>query len=46
MEGFNPKKNTEKGGLIISLTNKKSFELIKGHRAIQYDDYYIIFGNS
>ena len=32
--------------LILSLTNKKSFNLLNGKRAVTYDDYFLIFGNS
>jgi hypothetical protein len=45
--GFWPNQPSDSDGLLISLTNKKVFTLAtQNQRAITYDDYYIIFGNS
>jgi hypothetical protein len=33
-------------GLLLSLWRKMTFEVQKGKRAVTYDDFYIIFGNS
>jgi hypothetical protein len=45
--GFIPKAKSEKSGLLFSLTNQKCFELSKPNRkAITYDEFNIIFGNS
>lgn len=41
-----PKSIASDGGLIISLSNKKSFKCLPEKRSVVYDDYYIIFGNS
>jgi hypothetical protein len=44
---FKPKMVSDKDALIFSLTNRKAFEpLERNHRAITYDDYFLIFGNS
>jgi hypothetical protein len=44
---FKPKQISKDAGIIISLTNKKHFTLIDpSKKAIVYDDYFIIFGNS
>lgn len=44
---FDSKSHSSKDGLIISLTNEKTFTLVQpNRRAITYDDFYIIFGNS
>jgi len=44
---FQPKMVSEKDGLIFSLTNRKIFEpLERNRRAVAYDDYFLIFGNS
>lgn len=44
---FDSKEPSKKDGIIISLTNEKYFTLVKPNtRAITYDDFYIIFGNS
>jgi hypothetical protein len=46
-DSFAPQKKSEGKGLIISLTNKEVFNLQENNRkAILYDDYYLIFGNS
>jgi hypothetical protein len=38
---------SSKDAMIISLTNRKVFRLaVANYRAISYDDYYLIFGNS
>ena len=39
-------KAPNKGGVIMSLTNKLSFELTPGKRSVTYDTYFLIFGNS
>lgn len=45
--GFRPKKISDKSGLLFSLTNRKMFVLVEENKkAITYDDYYLIFGNS
>ena len=45
--GFIPKKKSDKSGLLFSLTNKQCFELSQPNRkAITYDEFNIIFGNS
>ena len=42
-----PKMQSNKDGLILSISNKSSFELVEpNRRAVTYDNYYIIFGNS
>lgn len=42
-----PKMVSDRDGLIISLTNRKFFTLVaENKRAIIYDEYYLIFGNS
>ncbi len=44
---FTPKMSSKKDGLIFSLTNRKVFDLmVPNTRAISYDDFYLIFGNS
>lgn len=44
---FESKLSSTKDGLIISLTNQTYFTLVeRNRRAITYDDFYIIFGNS
>lgn len=44
---FQPKMVSDKDGLIFSLTHRKAFEPIeRNRRAIAYDDYFLIFGNS
>lgn len=45
-EAFSP--NGIKGGLglILSLWGQMTFEVKQKQRAISYDDYYLIFGNS
>jgi hypothetical protein len=30
----------------MSLSDRKTYNLIEGKKAITYDDYYLIFGNS
>ena len=45
--GFIPKTKSDKSGLLFSLTNKQCFELSQPNRkAITYDEFHIIFGNS
>lgn len=43
---FYPKVNASDAGLLLSLTNCKTFRCQEGKKAITYDEYYIIFGNS
>jgi len=44
---FYPKMESKYDGLIISLTNRKVFTpVIPNKRAIAYDDFFVIFGNS
>lgn len=44
---FYPKMVSKYEGLIISLTNRKAFStLVKNEKAIVYDEFFIIFGNS
>ena len=44
---FYPKMISEKDGLIISISSKSFFELReKNRRAIAYDDFFLIIGNS
>ena len=44
---YHPKMVSDKDGLIFSLTNKKVFELRElNKRAIAYDDFFLIVGNS
>jgi hypothetical protein len=44
---FRPKGSGDGDGLIISLSNRKVFEPVQARsRAIVYDDFYLIFGNS
>lgn len=44
---FLPGTMSQKDGLIFSLTNRKSFYLKKAStKAISYDDFFLIFGNS
>ena len=33
-------------GILMSITNRKVFPLIKGKRPVTYDNYFMIFGNS
>jgi hypothetical protein len=41
------KRQSQKTGLIMSLTNREVFTLAEQNkRAATYDEYYIIFGNS
>ena len=39
-------KTLDKDGLLISLSNREIFCLEPGARALNYDDSFIIFGNS
>ncbi len=40
-------KASDREGIIMNLTRKEVFYLVeRNRRAISYDDYYIIFGNS
>lgn len=44
---FRPKTTADKTGLIMSLTRKKCyFQIEHNKKAIIYDDFYVIFGNS
>jgi hypothetical protein len=44
---FYPKMNSTKNGLIISITGREYFGLkIANKRAIAFDDFFLIFGNS
>ena len=44
---FYPKVISDRDGLLMTLTYQNAFELkTPNKRAITYDDYYIIFGNS
>lgn len=43
---FFPKSEANDVGLLLSLTNYGSYRCLEGKRAITYDEYYIIFGNS
>jgi hypothetical protein len=44
---FYPKMTSDRNGIIFSLTNRKCYDLAQHNKkAISYDDYYIIFGNS
>ena len=44
---FYPQKISTQDALIISITNQETFRLIdKCKRAITYDEYFLIFGNS
>jgi hypothetical protein len=46
-DSFKPSGEPSKGtGLIMSLTSGKVFKLLGDKKAISYDDYYMIFGNS
>jgi hypothetical protein len=46
-EGPILRRSSDRDGLILSLTNRKYFTLLEhNRRAITYDEYYIIFGNS
>ncbi len=38
--------STTEGGLILSLTAQKSFELLPGKKSVSYDTFFLIFGNS
>ena len=33
-------------GLLLSLWNQETFEVIQGRKAVTYDDFFMIFGNS
>ena len=35
-----------KGGIILSLTEKKCFQTVAGKRSLSYDSFFLIFGNS
>lgn len=38
---------SDRNGLLFSLTKKEVFELVEQNkRAVVYDEYYVIFGNS
>jgi hypothetical protein len=39
-------KNLDKDGLLISLSNREVFTLDPGCKAINYDENFLIFGNS
>lgn len=41
-----PKNMSDGLGLIVSLTNRRCFELFPGKKAVKYDNQYLIFGNS
>ena len=42
-----PNKNTvSKGGVIMSLSNRKSFPLLNGKNSMTYDEFFLIFGNA
>jgi hypothetical protein len=44
---FIPKKVSDADGAIFSVTNRKVFTLSEPNRkAISYDEYFLIFGNS
>lgn len=44
---FAPKMVSDKDALLLSLNNQKTFRLGENNRrAITYDEYYLIFGNS
>ncbi len=44
---FEQNSKVKKDGLIISITNRDVFSLVSNDKkAITYDDYYLIFGNS
>jgi hypothetical protein len=44
---FEPKKASQRDGLIIALNKQEVFTLAeRNKRAITYDDYFLIFGNS
>ena len=36
----------DKGGLIMSLTSKMVFPVVEGKRSVNYDKFFLIFGNS
>jgi hypothetical protein len=40
------KKTATQGGIICSLTEKKTYKLHEGKRSVTYDKYFLIFGNS
>ena len=45
--GFSPSTTPSHDGLLLSLTNRKVFRLLQAnHRAVAYDDFFLIFGNS
>lgn len=43
---FDSTKIADKEGIIISLTNRKVFNVQKGKKPITYDNFYFIIGNS
>lgn len=44
---FVPRVQSDKDGLIFSVTNRKVYTLREhNRRAISYDEYFLIFGNS
>ena len=44
---FYPKVIPNKNGVIFSISAQQSFELkVKDKKAITYDDFFVIFGNS
>lgn len=44
---FVPKMQSDRDGLIFSVTNRKLYTLREhNRRAISYDEYFLIFGNS
>lgn len=44
-KAFNVGASIIEGGLLISLTNRKSYKCLQGKRAIIYDEFNLIFGN-
>jgi hypothetical protein len=44
-KAFNTGASITEGGLLISLTKKKSYKSLQGKRAIIYDEFNLVFGN-
>lgn len=43
---IDPKGSKVGYGLLISIWNKTTYEVINRKKAVTYDDYFVIFGNS
>ena len=46
MDAISTKRPAVDGGLILSLTYKRTFPIFVGKRSVTHDDYFLIVGNS